>query len=65
MTQNNHIIVSLNPGHTLPKLLSLAQDRSDDNEIEVLQKNTKTHKVSVKMLMKLTPGIFVLRYVSK
>jgi hypothetical protein len=65
VTQNNHIIVSLNPGHTLPKLLSLAQDRSDDNEIEVLQKNTKTHKVSVKMLMKLTPGIFVLRYVSK
>jgi len=65
VTQNNHIIVSLNPGHTLPKLLSLAQDRSDDNEIEVLQKNTKTQKVSVKMLMKLTPGIFVLRYVSK
>ncbi len=65
MTQNNHIIVSLNPGHTLPKLLSLAQDRSDDNEIEVLEKNTKTQKVSVKMLMKLTPGIFVLKYVSK
>jgi hypothetical protein len=65
VTQNNHIIVSLNPGHTLPKLLSLAQDRSDDNEIEVLEKNTKTQKVSVKMLMKLTPGIFVLKYVSK